>query len=264
MAILKNIIRLGLALACLIAPAAAGTFDGNLQFTPPGCEQAKKCRLVNDFGFTDSNGTGWLAKSGPDGLETDGASIPPWAQPFIGGQFDAAYIKAAVIHDHYCWRHVRTWESTHDVFYDALISAGVSKPKALLMYYAVYRFGPKWTELIPGKSCGLGGNCTFKLVAPIWPTDTKFIERTEDGKKRTFRVRAAKYDDPKLATSLKQMEALISIGGEKLSRADIRRVAEQDQPNDFFFGNSNKLFLLPQQPNNQGKVYHLLGIPQLQ
>jgi hypothetical protein len=87
------------------------------------------------------------------------ATIPSWARPFVGGPFDPSYIKAAVIHDHYCDRHVRPWRSTHRAFYDALIALGLDTAKAKVMYYAVYLGGPKWVKLIPGKPCGSGIAC---------------------------------------------------------------------------------------------------------
>ena len=78
--------------------------------------------------------TGWQASAG---LITDGASIPRWAQPFVGGAWDKQFIRAAVIHDWYCIRTVRARRATHRMFYDALIESNVSRANALTMYYAV-------------------------------------------------------------------------------------------------------------------------------
>jgi hypothetical protein len=129
-----------------VAESGQGKFTGRLELIPAGCERQLKCTLKSDFGYIDSEGIGWEAKAG---LETDGASIPRWAQPFVGGQFDSEFIEAAIIHDHYCKRHVRPWRKTHWVFYDALLaSKTVRKEKALLMYFAVYlgdRRGWSWS-----------------------------------------------------------------------------------------------------------------------
>src|SRR5687767_4148559 len=83
-------------------------FEGNFELGPAGCEQTGKCILTYDFRFTDPKGLVWQAAASN---KTDGASIPAWAQPIIGSPFDKSYIKAAVIHDHYCDRHVRPWRA---------------------------------------------------------------------------------------------------------------------------------------------------------
>jgi len=68
----------------------------------PGDPQHK--RLEADFGYIDPTGVGWQTNKG---AETDGASIPPLLQPFVGSPWEDGYIRAAVIHDWYCDRHVR-------------------------------------------------------------------------------------------------------------------------------------------------------------
>src|SRR5262245_5519353 len=121
----------GLALI-LTTTSASAEFVGKLEFKPADCKNAGTCELVYDFGYIDPNRLGWQAKAG---LKTDGASIPSWATPIIGGPWEEQFVGAAVIHDHYCIRTVRTRRATHRMFYDALI--GIIRAKALAMYYAV-------------------------------------------------------------------------------------------------------------------------------
>jgi hypothetical protein len=104
--------------------------------------------LDQPFGYVDASGTMWQAEKG---LVTDGASIPWPLWSIIGGPFEGEYRRAAVIHDFYCDRKYRAWEKVHRVFYDAMITGGVGTVKAKLMYYAVWRFGPRWsvTEIVP-------------------------------------------------------------------------------------------------------------------
>jgi len=147
-------------------------FEGELAFLPAGCEATRVCRLVNDITYNDPAGLTWKAsKRDPNadpamqtGL-TDGASIPIWAQPFIGKPFDQSYIKAAVVHDHYCYveNHVRSWRKTHRMFYNALRDLGVPDDKAKVMYFAVYLGGSRWTSLVPGDQCG--ANCINDALA---------------------------------------------------------------------------------------------------
>jgi hypothetical protein len=154
------------ALSLISFPVISGTFTGELKLFPDGCQNTedRKCKLEGMLTYTSSrNGLVWQTDEWEEGNEqsgtTDGASIPDWAQPIIGKPYDESYLKAAIVHDHYCYKEnqVRTWEDTHLMFYDALIDLGVSKLKAKVMYFAVYWRGPEWGKLVPGEDCGF--NC---------------------------------------------------------------------------------------------------------
>ena len=143
-------------LGLLSVNTARADFVGTLEFTPAGCETARQCTLASDFGYVDTKGVGWQANAGDP---TDGATIPEWAQPLVGASFDKSFVKAAAIHDHYVNNHVRTWQQTHLMFYDALIDSGVPAHKAHIMYFAVLAGGPRWIELIEGIACPVGMMC---------------------------------------------------------------------------------------------------------
>ncbi len=138
--------------------------SGDIALFPKGCETDgnKICNLAEPIRYEQRPGLVW--ESGiwqGDGQETgttDGASIPKWAQPVIGEPFDRSYLKAAILHDHYCYKenHVRSWQQVHRMFFDALIDSGVKPVKARTMYYAVWLGGPRWKALMPGESCGVG------------------------------------------------------------------------------------------------------------
>ena len=132
---MRNIVSIGLLASTFALASARADFVGNLEFIPEKCESTGTCAIKSDFEYKDSTGLRWQTKAQD---KTDGASIPAWAQPFVGAPFTRDYIKAAVIHDHYCDRQVRPWRQTHRVFYDALIESGVSAARAKLLYYAVY------------------------------------------------------------------------------------------------------------------------------
>lgn len=93
------------------------------------------------FEFVDSQGRRWSA---PAGVITDVASIPRPLWSIVGHPLIGSFVTAAIIHDHYIKTKSRSWMDTHDVFYEALIDAGVGKVQALTMWAAVYRFGPRW------------------------------------------------------------------------------------------------------------------------
>jgi hypothetical protein len=137
--------------------------------------KGRNFELEQPFGYIDPSGTRWQAEKG---LVTDGASIPWPLWSIIGGPFEGEYRRAAIIHDFYCDRKYRSWKRTHRVFYDAMITGGVSLIKAKLMYYAVWRFGPRWavTEIVPcvpdpsiGKYCASvkATSVEFSVEQPI-------------------------------------------------------------------------------------------------
>jgi hypothetical protein len=225
---MKNAVSIGfVATALAVAPAHA-EFVGTLEFIPQGCESTGSCTIKSDFEYKDPNGVRWQTKALD---KTDGASIPSWAQSFVGAPFTKEYIKAAVIHDHYCDRHVRPWRQTHKVFYDALIESSVDIAKAKLLYYAVYLGGPKWAELIPGTSCGK--NCVFKV-----DVGGAFGKANQEN---TIISRPARYDDPGFASELKEVEKLIKEGGDKVDLEYLQKRAEKIEPNDIFYKNPDKI-----------------------
>lgn len=165
--------------------------------------------LLADFRFQAPDGEIWIAR---EGSKIDGASIP---QPFwsmIGGPFEGRYRDASVIHDYYCDHHLKTWQATALVFYQGMRARGVSEPKALTMYYAVYAFGPHWqTELTHRVSSSITDGVTVQTTA------TTELTRID-----TVAVSAREVD---LAKSL---EARLEKG-EALSLADIARIADDDR-----------------------------------
>lgn len=99
-------------------------------------------KLLDTFGFVDPAGTIWDV---PAGYITNGASIPWGLWSIIGGPYDGPYRDAAVIHDYYCEKKLRSWEATHKMFYDAALARGVSDSVASTMYAGLRLGGPRWT-----------------------------------------------------------------------------------------------------------------------
>ncbi|WP_394885749.1 DUF1353 domain-containing protein (plasmid) [Mesorhizobium sp. AaZ16] len=245
---------IGIVLAFALAPRpATADFVGQLELLPAGCEQQQLCTLSYDLKYIDPTGLAWQAAAQN---QTDGASIPGWAQPFIGSPFDPSFIKAAVIHDHYCGRHVRSWRSTHRVFYDALRELGIPIPKAKLMYYAVYLAGPKWVELIPGRNCG--DRCVFEVevqanssatpmefdVSSEGGNATSLADETDDNPRDAMIIsREASYDDPELLEELRRMEQIITSSGDQVDLEYLERRARDLRPGDFFYANESQIFI---------------------
>lgn len=129
-------------LAALTLPAASeehGKFVGDLKYTPIGHGNHK---ILEYFEYVDPEGEIWGV---PKGTITDGASIPRVLWSLVGSPFTGDYIKAAVVHDHFCDMKSRGWKETHRVFYHAMRAGGEPEGMAKLMYLGVYYRGPRWS-----------------------------------------------------------------------------------------------------------------------
>lgn len=127
-------------------------FDGELKLGPKGCENKGKCIVQQDFGYVDRYKVGWKVNKG---FETDGASIPRWAQWFAGEPFEPTYLQAAVLHDWYSKsvRPVYGWLQTQRMFREVLLQSGVSLGKANLLYSGVLAGSGKWIYRKTGRTC---------------------------------------------------------------------------------------------------------------
>jgi len=132
------------ALLSLFPDPDLGNFQGDLDIRKVhNAEDNHTFELRKDYEFTDSSGRKWTA---PAGIWVNGASIPMPLWSILGGPWSGEYTGSSVIHDHFCDTESRTWSDVHRVFYEAMISEGVPERKAKLMYFGVYRFGPRWTS----------------------------------------------------------------------------------------------------------------------
>lgn len=213
--------------AFAISSPANAKFIGTLAFKPAGCQAAGECKLVYDFGFIDPRGVGWQAKAG---LKTDGASIPSWAQAIIGGPWENGFIKAAVIHDWYCIRTVRTRSSTHRMFFDALIESGVSRSKSLIMYYGVTVGSHMWINLMEGQNCKGVANCIQSVGAAL-PIPDAIVRKSENGELQAYR--APRFDQPEIAKDIAEAAVIIE-GGSIDTPEEVEAMALNRHPDDFF------------------------------
>jgi hypothetical protein len=110
---------------------------------PPTREQW--WRLEEDFRYHQDETHLFTA---PAGTLTDGASIPSWAQRYVGKPED--YMNPAIIHDAYCqsvnargtsYRAVH-WRQVHRMFYAGCLADNVPCKTALVLYAAVRIGGP--------------------------------------------------------------------------------------------------------------------------
>lgn len=115
-------------------------------------QDGRTLKLLRAFTFTDARQVRWVA---PRDWVVDGASIPKPFWSFLGGPLEGLYRDASIIHDYYCDTKTRPWKQVHRAFYEGMIARGLPAAQAKLMYFAVYRFGPRWEQKVtrvPGVS----------------------------------------------------------------------------------------------------------------
>lgn len=211
---------------------ASAQFVGEVVLTPAGCKETEFCILGKDFGFIDQYGVGWQADKGD---VTDGASIPKWAQKFIGVPYTPEYIKAAVIHDHYSKsvRPVRGWYQTQEMFYEALLKSGVPKKRAAIMFAGVLIGSGKWIVRMEGKPCSIGETC-------VNTTATVTLERE-----------AESYGSDSYKTSFKKLSDQLNAMDE-LDTNNVLKLAREERPNSVYLKNlSGEIRInMDQFPNN--------------
>ncbi len=117
-----------------------GAYDG-LPAQVALLADGRQAKLLAPISYRQGNGTAWPV---PVDSLLDGASIPRLFWTLIGGPFEGLYRDASIVHDRYCVTKERPWPDTHRMFYEAMRCSGVAEAKAKIMYYAVYRFGPRW------------------------------------------------------------------------------------------------------------------------
>lgn len=105
-------------------------------------DDGRHMQLKRPFGYIEETGREWPV---PAETVVDGASIPQAFWSLIGGPFSGPYRDASIVHDYYCDVREHPWRDTHRMFHEAMRCSGVGTARAKVMFYAVYRFGPRWT-----------------------------------------------------------------------------------------------------------------------
>lgn len=145
--------------------ARFGNFEGlpvNVTFVEvDGGEGHRPGRLIDPITYNGPEARAWPV---PGGSWLNGASIPRPLWPIVGSPYTGAYLEASIVHDHYCITKDRSWRDTHRMFHDAMRCSGVGKMRASVMFYAVYRFGPRWAG---ADTEGLEGLADYSASDPL-------------------------------------------------------------------------------------------------
>lgn len=117
-----------------------GRFLSNPKVTLVG--DGRNITLLEDFVYIDPDERPWLA---PKGRTVNGASIPQIFWSATGGPLSGKFRNASIVHDVECKDMKHDHDKVHLMFYHACLAGGVPRSKAKKLYWAVARFGPKWT-----------------------------------------------------------------------------------------------------------------------
>ena len=146
-----------------------GSFKGEV--VAKWLADGRTMQLTEPFEYIGPDNRKWPV---PKGIKVDGASIPSAFWSIIGGPFEGLYREPSVVHDFYCDVRTRKDQDVHQAFHDAMLCAGVGPKRAWLMYEAVVRFGPHWSDPSAEQRCESagGGFCAQNAIAPPqveWP-----------------------------------------------------------------------------------------------
>lgn len=224
---------------CLAAPALSGcdwlptsikpvtkptqkdSFAGEVQavFLVPAtpADHYRDVKLLAKFGYLDPYGVYWEA---PAGFVTNGASVPWYLWPALGGPFDGPYRDAAVLHDYYCDKQTYTWEKTHEMFYNASLRRGVSENLAKTMYLGLQMFGYRWPAPAGGARLELQAMRRAALGVPAMGNGPQTVLAQAPGK--TPATRAPSSEERQIYEQLKEW-----IERDKPSIAEIQRRVEE-------------------------------------
>jgi hypothetical protein len=181
---------------CAEALTLSGRYDG--QAVVRLLDDGRRVQLVEDFGFIDQAENRWDV---PEGAIVDGASIPQALWSIIGGPFEGRYRDASIVHDWYCDMRSRPWQNVHRVFFEAMLTSGVAKVRANLMYAGVYWGGPRWSETVT-RNMMLASESLVKMALKerVFLDPSTYGEGLR-GKTRPYFVKSLKVYRYPLATS---------------------------------------------------------------
>ena len=123
----------------LPTPKRSAGFEGVLELQR-ALEGQPTYALLKDFSFADSAGKVWTV---PKGFVFTGSSVPRAAWSVVSPDGEA--LRAFILHDYFTTRRSEPASSVNQMFYEALVTAGVSTAQAKVLYVAAQTFGPSYS-----------------------------------------------------------------------------------------------------------------------
>jgi hypothetical protein len=202
-------------------PTQKDSFTGEVQavFLTPSTpsDDYRDMKLLVKFGYLDPYGVYWEV---PAGYVTNGASVPWYLWPALGGPYDGPYRDAAVLHDYYCDKQTHTWEKTHEMFFNASLRRGVSETKAKTMYLGLQMFGWRWPPPKPAARNELNAS-SWAAFAVRWAPQQPLAQLAQ-AQGRTPATRIPTSEERQIFEELKGW-----IERDKPSLAEIQKKVEE-------------------------------------
>ncbi len=159
-----------------------------------------KVRLLDELRFRQATGQVWET---PGNVILDGRSMPTLFVQLFGGFLEGDFRKTAVTYDYAVKRKPYSWQETHRMFYEGVMTEGVAGVESKAMYLLLMASGTRWAQH--------GPNSCFSRCH----TDAKELEwrpRVDDEKLVSL-LNWVRTEDPALAViEQRAEEAIIEEG----------------------------------------------------
>lgn len=123
----------------LPTPKRSAGFEGVLQLQRAS-DGSPRYTLLSGFSFADSAGKVWPV---PKGFIYSGSSVPRAAWSIVPP--DGAAARAFILHEYFATQRSVPSSSVNQMFYEALVAAGISPAQAKVLYVAAETFGPSFS-----------------------------------------------------------------------------------------------------------------------
>jgi len=127
----------------LPSPKPSALFNGRIELKRAS-DGSSTYILLSKFSFIDSNRKVW---SVPKGFVFTGVSIPRIAWSVVPTDGEAT--KAFIVYEYYVSERKAPLSSVNQMFYEALVTAGVKPAQARVLYVAAKTFGPNYSVAKP-------------------------------------------------------------------------------------------------------------------
>jgi endonuclease G len=132
----------------------------------------RNATLIDPIAYHAADTVDWPV---PANAALNGASIPQAFWSLIGGPFEGKYRDASIVHDYYCDHPAHSWQDTARMFYAAMRCSEVGIVEAKIMFYAVFRFGPRWPDPVLESPAPAEGETANDAKAGSVLADVKLI-----------------------------------------------------------------------------------------
>ena len=119
-----------------------GTFEGSAVVKPlAGDPFVTRFQLTEELLFRQAGGEVWVT---PSNAVLDGRSMPTLFVQLIGNPLESEFRKSAISYDYAVKSKYHPWRDTQRMFYDGVMTEGVARGEAKVMYLLLSASGSRW------------------------------------------------------------------------------------------------------------------------